>query len=135
MVLLAVPNIFAGVWAIIAPANWFENFPGWAPSLVAAYPPFNEHLATDAGAGLFASGLIMLIAAAWPRRDYVIGASIGFLAFALPHFLYHLFNPADALTASEDASSTISLALAVVGAGIVLLWQVRRPLIPTEVAR
>lgn len=131
MVLLAVPNIFAGIWAIVAPQNWFDNFPGWAPYLVAANPPFNEHLATDAGAGLFASGLLMLIALVWTRREVVIVAAIGYLAFAVPHFLFHLINPADALTASEDFQGTFSLALAVVGAGVVLMWQWRTENEPT----
>jgi len=33
------------------------------PRLVAAEPPYNAHLATDAGAGLLASGLVLLVAA------------------------------------------------------------------------
>lgn len=133
MILLAVPNIFTGLWALAAPQNWFDNFPGWAPSLVAAYPPFNEHLATDAGAGLFASGVLMLFAVLRPSREVVLAACIGYLAFALPHFVFHLVNPSDLLAASEDATSTFTLALAVVGAGVVLMWQWRRPTVTTEV--
>jgi hypothetical protein len=123
MVLLAVPNLITGLWAIVAPRNWFDNFPGWAPELVAALPPYNEHLATDAGAGLFASGLVMLLAVLRPQREIVITAAVAYLAFALPHFAWHLFNPADALEPAEDTVNAISLALAVVGAGAVLMWQ------------
>ena len=39
---LAVPNILAGCWAVLSPAHWYENFPGWSPRLVSALPPFNE---------------------------------------------------------------------------------------------
>jgi len=123
IVLLAVPNLITGLWALVAPRNWFDNFPGWAPELVAAIPPYNEHLAFDAGAGLFASGVVMLVAAMWPRREIIITAAIAYLAFALPHFLWHLFNPADGLEPAEDTVNAVSLALAVVGAGTVLLWQ------------
>lgn len=126
MFLLAAPNVFAGVWAILSPQSWFDDFPGWAPALVAAHPPFNEHLATDAGAGLLASGVVMLIAMIWGRREIVITAAIAYLAFALPHFLFHLFNPADALTTAEDVNGTGSLGIAVVGAVLVLMWQWRR---------
>jgi hypothetical protein len=48
LVVLAAPNLFAGVWGLVAPEHWFDNFPGWAPRLAAAFPPFNEHLASDA---------------------------------------------------------------------------------------
>lgn len=134
MVLLGIPNVIAGIWAIISPQHWFDNFPGWAPYLVAANPPYNEHLATDAGAGLFASGLLMLIAAVWIKREVAILAAIGFLAFALPHFLFHLINPSDLLTAAEDTQGTGSLGLSVVGAGVVLMWQWRKtPTRPSEV--
>ncbi len=58
---LAVPNILAGCWAVVSPANWYENFPGWSPRLVSALPPFNEHLVFDSGSGLLATGLLVLI--------------------------------------------------------------------------
>ncbi len=114
LMMLALPNLFAGLWAVVAPSSWYENFPGWSPHLVAALPPYNEHLATDAGAGLFASGLLALLAAFLMRRDVIIVAMTGYLAFALPHALYHLATPADALNASEDATNTLSLWVAVV---------------------
>ncbi len=118
LVLLGLPNLLTGAWAIVAPQSWYDNFPGWSPQLISAYPPFNEHLATDAGAGLFAAGLLALVAAAWTRRDVVIVAMIGVLAFILPHTLFHLFNPSDALTASEDIQSTAALGISV---GLALL--------------
>ena len=113
LVLLAIPNLFAGLWAVLAPSSWYDNFPGWSPHLVAAVPPYNEHLATDAGAGLFAAGVLALLAAVLLRREVTIVAMTGYLAFALPHALYHLASPADALSASEDATNTLSLWVAV----------------------
>ena len=126
MLLLGVPNVVTGGWALVSPQGWFDNFPGWAPALVAAYPPFNEHLALDAGAGLFASGLVMTLAAVWTKRDIAILASTAYLAFALPHAIWHAVNPSDQLTASEDVVSTASLVLAVVGSAFVLAWQWRK---------
>ncbi len=127
MLLLALPNLVTGLWAVAAPRHWFDTFPGWAPALVAAFPPYNQHLATDAGSGLLATGLVMGLAAVWPRREVAITAAIAFLAFALPHFVWHAMNPSDALSGPEDAVNDITLATAVVGASVVLVWQWRRP--------
>lgn len=123
LLLLGIPNVIAGGWAVVAPENWYDNFPGWAPRLVAALPPYNEHLATDAGAGLLASGVLAGYAATRPTQPaVVITAMIGYLAFAAPHALFHLANPAEALSTSEDAVNVITLWLAVVAAGVVL-WR------------
>jgi hypothetical protein len=109
LVILAVPNLVAGLWGLIAPEHWFDNFPGWAPRLVAAFPPYNEHLAVDAASGLFASGFAAAIALFWRRREVVAVAMAVFLAFALPHAIFHLAHPADALNGREDAVNSLSL--------------------------
>ncbi|MGH1493747.1 MAG: hypothetical protein ACRBK7_30855 [Acidimicrobiales bacterium] len=127
LILLGLPNVLTGVWAIGDPQGWYDNFPGWSPRLVAALPPFNEHLATDAGAGLLATGLLALLAAWQPRRDVVVTAMVGYLAFALPHAAYHLANPAEALSAGEDMTNVISLWLAVVAAGAALFAGLKTP--------
>jgi hypothetical protein len=109
LVVLAAPNLLAGLWGLVAPEHWFDHFPGWTPRLVAAFPPFNEHLATDAASGLFAAGVAATIAVWWRRRDVVIVAMATFLAFALPHALFHLAHPADALSGVENVINTLTL--------------------------
>lgn len=126
LVILAVPNLIAGWWGVIAPEHWFDTFPGWAPRLVAAIPPYNEHLATDAAAGLFASGFVAAVAAWWMQRDVVIVSMAAYLAFALPHAVFHLANPADALATSEDVVNAGSLAIAVAIALVVMIESIRR---------
>jgi hypothetical protein len=109
LIILAIPNLAAGLWGLLAPQHWFDNFPGWDPRLVAAFPPYNEHLAVDAASGLFASGLAAAIALGWRRREVVIVAMAAFLAFAVPHAIFHLAHPADALNGREDAVNSVSL--------------------------
>ena len=41
----------AGLWAVLAPERWYDDFPGFDPRLVSAEPPYNAHLVTDAGPG------------------------------------------------------------------------------------
>ena len=123
---LAVPNILAGCWAVVSPANWYENFPGWSPRLVSALPPFNEHLVFDSGSGLLATGLLVLIAGLRLRRDMTVIATVGYLAFSLPHAIFHLRHPSEGLSTAEDAWNVAVLWLVVALAGAVLIAEVKR---------
>ena len=125
LVLLAIPNLVAGVWAVVSPRSWFDEFPGWAPQLVAALPPYNEHLATDAGAGLLTVGVLAAYAAFRLHREVVVVASLGVLTFSLPHTIFHLLNPADSMTASEDAVNSATLVIGTALAAAVLVVAAR----------
>ncbi len=114
LVALALPNLAAGVWAMLSPQGWFDDFPGWDPRLVAAEPPFNEHLATDAGAGLFASAVVLLLAAWWADGRSVRLGLIAYGAFAIPHAAWHAFNPSDPLTDAENLQNAGTLLFAAV---------------------
>lgn len=120
LIILGLPNFLTGAWALASPQGWYDNFPGWSPQLISAYPPFNNHLVADAGAGLLAAGVAALFAAAWPRREVIISMMVSVLAFIVPHTLFHLFNPSDMLTASEDFQSTAALGISVAIAAYVL---------------
>lgn len=128
--LIAVPNLLTGAWAVLSPQGWFDNFPGYAPRLVAAYPPFNEHLATDAGAGLLTVGVLAAAAAVLGRRDAHLVAGAGLVAFTGPHALFHLLNPSDLLTAAEDASSTIPLVITAIAALAIMVRAATAPIAP-----
>jgi hypothetical protein len=121
LVALGVPNAAAGLWAVLAPQGWYDRFPGFDPRLVSASPPYNAHLVTDAGAGLLASGFV-LIAAAWlgDRRSVRFGI-VAFLVFAVPHTLWHAMNESPGLTSSEDARNVGTLAFSVIVALVLLV--------------
>lgn len=127
LVALAVPNFVAGLWAVLSPQGWFEDFPGWAPRLVAAEPPYNAHLATDAGAGLLASGLVLLVAAWLADRRSSQLALVAYAAFAIPHAAYHSLNPAPGLTDAEDLQNALVLAFGVVAAIVLFIAVSRSP--------
>ena len=83
-----------------------ESFPGFDPRLVAAEPPYNEHLVTDVGAGFLATGVVLLVAAVWANRAAIGIALLAFVAFTLPHVVYHATNPSDASPASRTRSTS-----------------------------
>ena len=118
---LAVPQLLTGLWATLATRSWWESYPGVGPDLVAALPPFNEHLASDAGAGFLATGVALAIAAATGRRPHVDLALITFLAFTLPHTIHHATHGAPGLTGAEDLYAVGLLAGGVVLAAVLLV--------------
>jgi hypothetical protein len=121
LVFVAVPQLVTGIWAVLAPRHWFDEFPGLGPMLVAAEPPFNRHLATDAGGAFLATGVAAAIAVVWPRRQLVTLALVTYLAFAIPHTIYHAAHEAPGLSSGEDVVNVVMLLSAVIAAAV-LLW-------------
>lgn len=80
-----------GAWALFAPSSFYGEFPfgrGWVEVL----PAYNQHLTTDVGA-LYLATSAMLLGAAWAfEKRTVVVACIAWLAFALPHTVYHAFH-------------------------------------------
>jgi len=132
LVTLAVPQLVVGCWAVLAPRSWFDSFPGFDPRLVAAEPPYNHHLASDVGAGFLATGVALLVAVIWANRTGIQIALVAYVAFTLPHVIYHSTHPADALSGFENVMNSLALASGLVLA-IVFAWAVhvgarRRPI-------
>lgn len=121
LIAIGVPNLLTGLWAVVSPQGWFDSFPGFGPALVAAEPPYNAHLATDAGAGLLASGLVLLAAAWFADRRSTQLALIAFAAFAIPHAAYHALNPAPGLTSGEDLQNALLLGFTAVAAVVLFV--------------
>jgi hypothetical protein len=79
-----------GLWPLISPTGFYQDFPGFRHGWIAMDGPFNEHLIRDFGglnlalaAALFGAGVIGTTAAA--RL-----AALATLAFGAAHFAYHL---------------------------------------------
>ena len=80
-----------GLYALLAPRSFYDDFPlgrGW----VEALPAYNEHLVRDVGALFIATAVVLFAAAIWTERSLVRVACVSFLAFSIPHFIYHVLN-------------------------------------------
>jgi len=119
LVILGLPQLAIGVWALASPRGWFDSFPGGGHHWLGAYGPYNAHLATDVGATFAAIGVVMLLAALWLDRRLVQAALIGYLAYEVPHFVYHL-GADHRLAGADHAASDISLGLTVILALVLL---------------
>jgi hypothetical protein len=80
-----------GLYALIAPRSFYDDFPfgrGW----VAALPQYSEHLVRDVGGLFLATAVVLFAAAIYLERRLVAIALISFLAFSIPHSIFHGFN-------------------------------------------
>ena len=127
LAMLGFIDAVTGLWAVADPGGWFRNFPGLGRHWVGATPPYNQHLAGDAGAGFLAIGAVLLLAALWADRRVIQAALIGSLAHDIPHFAFHLLHPATVLSGADRAASTGGLAFACLVAVVLLVVVSRAP--------
>jgi len=91
LLILGVPNLIVGAWALFAPRSWYDDFPAVGQGWVAAFGAFNRHFVQDIGDAYLGFGALLLFAALRLTYSLVRGALLGFLVFAGPHFLVHVF--------------------------------------------
>jgi hypothetical protein len=124
LLILAATAIYVGAWALLAPAGWYDTFPGaghhWLPVLGA----YNEHLARDVGALYLALAALSAGAAGRAADGYLVRlTAIAWLVFSVPHLLYHLGH-LDMYAGLDRTGNAVSLS-AVVLLGAALLIPVR----------
>jgi hypothetical protein len=120
LLLLGIPQAAAGLWALLAPSDWYETFPGGGRDWLPAFGAYNEHFAIDSGAGIFAAGVLALAAAVMLERRVVQIAMLGYLAWSVPHAIWHL-TALDALDTENNIINVTTLALTVIVPVILLL--------------
>lgn len=113
---LAVPQTVIGLWAVLSPRGFYDSFPGIGPALVAAEPPYNAHLVTDAGAGFLATGGVLLGACLIGGLAEVRVGAAAYLLFAVPHLAWHAAHPSDLLAAGNDVLTVVLLGVQAAGA-------------------
>jgi hypothetical protein len=125
LVILAVPQLAIGVWALAAPRGWFESFPGVGRNWLPLFGPYNEHLAIDVGAAFLAIGVLLMLAAIWMEPRLVQAAAIAYLVYQTPHTVYHLASD-DPMSTGDEVLNGVLLSVATLAAGW-LLFAGRRP--------
>jgi hypothetical protein len=102
LLLLAASSLTVGLWALLVPRSFYEDFPLPGRDWVSALGPYNEHLVRDVGALNLALGVLLVAAAILLERRLVQVSLVAWLAYAVPHFVFHLtqvhhFSPFDNL--------------------------------------
>jgi AhpD family alkylhydroperoxidase len=109
---LALPTTITGAWALLAPASWHGDFPCFGRDWLPFFGAYNEHLARDYGGALLALGVLLAWPALSPRVRLTRAIPAAFLAFALPHFVFHVANAGE-LPAGDEVVNLVTLALSV----------------------
>jgi hypothetical protein len=85
LVLLAGVEVVLGLWTLLFPASFYADVP-----TVDATPPFSEHLFRDFGGATLGLAVVLVAAAVWLERRLVAVALLAYLAFSVPHLLFHV---------------------------------------------
>jgi hypothetical protein len=122
---LALPQAAAGLWALLSPRGWYDDFPGFGRAWISPLGAYNDHFAVDVGAGLLALAVLLIAAAIRPERRLVRVSLVVWLVFAIPHLIFHASNT-DRLESFDNIANLIVLALAVVVPIVLLVLSGRR---------
>jgi hypothetical protein len=90
LVFFGVVEAVTGIWPLVTPTGFYQDFPGFRTGWVSMDGPFNEHLLRDFGGLNLALAALLVGAAVIGTTAVMRLAAVAALLFGLPHFLYHL---------------------------------------------
>jgi hypothetical protein len=121
---------FPGLWALLSPRSFFDDFPGGGRHWVAGDGPFNEHLVRDVGALQLALAVVTLAALLSLARLLVLTAGWAWLVWGVPHLAHH-FRHRDAIASGDRAVVLGTFVVQIVLAALLVVRPVREE--PTAV--
>jgi hypothetical protein len=126
LVVWAAVAIQLGVWATFAPRSFYDDYPGFGRHWVRVDGPYNEHFVRDFGGLNLALAVVTIFAVVTLARPLVIAVAVGWLAWGIPHLVYHLRHLG--LYDTEDqVLNVFALAALPVLAILVLVLTIRSP--------
>lgn len=126
LIVLGVGNIPVGAWAAFAPRSFYDDFPGFGRHWVRVDGPYNEHLVRDFGALNLALAIVTIAAAITLARPLVIAVAIAWLAWGIPHLVYHSRH-LDVYDTTDQVLNVVLLSALPVLAVAALVLTLRRP--------
>jgi hypothetical protein len=109
---LAATPLLGGLWALILPRSFYDDFPLPGSDWVSILGPYNEHLIQDYGALNLALTLLLVAAALLLGRRVVQVALVTWLVYATPHLVFHI-GQTDHFSARSNVEQLSGLGLMV----------------------
>lgn len=101
--IISIGNLVSGMWMLISPVHWYQNFPGRIPD----FGPLNEHFVRDLGCIFVLLSIISfksVLNKEW--RSFTLSVLQVWFSF---HALVHLFDTFRGLVAYEHLYMDIPL--------------------------
>jgi hypothetical protein len=115
-----------GIWATFAPRSFYDDYPAFGREWVRVDGPYNEHLVRDFGALNLALAVMTIAALVTFGRPLVIATAVAWLAWGVPHLVYHLRH-LDLYETEDQVLNVFALAALPVLAVVVLVLTIGRP--------
>jgi hypothetical protein len=112
LLVLAVSQASTGLWALLAPRSFYDDFPAGRGGWVSALGPYNEHLTIDYGSLSLALVTVLVAAAVILERRLVLVAAGAYLVWSVPHFVYHMIT-LDKYGTTDAIGNVMTLAVTV----------------------
>jgi hypothetical protein len=126
LVVWAAVSVQLGLWATFAPRSFYDDYPGFGRHWVRVNGPYNEHFVRDFGALNLALAVVTIFALVTFARPLVIAVAVAWLAWDIPHLVYHLRH-LDVYDTGDKVLNVSALAALPVLAIIVLALMLTRP--------
>jgi hypothetical protein len=114
---LTLSAAYVGIWALVAPHSFYDDFPLPGRDWVSLAGPYNEHLVRDVGGLYLALGVLTLWATLRPRTDLFAVVGIAWEVFSVPHLLFHAGH-LDGLASFDKVAETATLGATVLLAAL-----------------
>jgi hypothetical protein len=126
LVVWAAVSVQLGIWAAFAPRSFYDDYPGFGRHWVRLNGPYNEHFVRDFGALNLALAVVTIAALVTLSRPMVIAVAVAWLAWSVPHLVYHLRH-LDVFSTGDKVVNVFLLGSLPVLAVAVLVLTLRRP--------
>jgi hypothetical protein len=90
LVVFGLVEAVVGIWPLVSPTGFYQDFPGFRTGWVSTDGPFNEHLLRDFGGLNLGLAALLTGTAVIGTTAVARLTAVSALLFGVPHFLYHL---------------------------------------------
>jgi hypothetical protein len=126
LVVWAAVSLQLAAWALFAPRSFYDDYPGFGRHWVSVDGPYNEHFVRDFGALNLALAVVTTAALITLSKPMVIAVAVAWLAWGVPHFVYHLRH-LDLYSTTDKVLNVVALAALPVVAVVVLTLTLTSP--------